>query len=86
MTFTDKSIEETTTVTDADGNIVSQKTKEIPLSTTGKAESFGSTLTSEDGLAGLLNQYAANRYDASKNAYQQQAMELGSQGGVDVQA
>lgn len=73
-------------MTDADGNLVSQSTKAIPFNATAEGQAYGSSLKKGDDLSDLLSQYAANRYDAYQNSYQQQAMQLGSDSGVDVQA
>lgn len=87
MAFTSEGMEETTTVTDADGNIVSQTVKEIPFSQNAQNSSFGSLLEKGDGLSDLIGQYASNRYGASRYANQEAALDLGSQtGGLSVEA
>jgi hypothetical protein len=79
--FTTEGMEQTTTVTDADGNIVSQNVKEIPFSSTAGGESYGNTEGSQEGLSGLVGQYTANRYGASRYAAQDAALNLSEQGG-----
>lgn len=87
MAFTSEGIEETTTVTDADGNLVSQSTKEIPFSSTAQGSTFGSSLTEGQGLSDLIGQYAANRYGAGRYAEQQGLFDLGAQqSGLSVDA
>ena len=87
MTFTAKGIEETTTVTDADGNVVSQTTKEIPLSASAQGGTFGSSLQSADSLADIVGQYASGRYGSQQYSGQQAWWENGSEsGGLSLQA
>lgn len=85
--FTSEGLEQTTTVTDADGKILSQNTKEIPFSATADSQSYGATQGSQEGLSGLIGQYAANRYGAGRYAAQQSAGDGSSQSsGISVQA
>ena len=85
--FTTEGMEQTITVTDADGNIVSQSVKDIPFSSTADGESYGATEGSKDGLSGLIGQYAANRYGTSRYAAQEAAMNLEGQGsGLSMEA
>jgi hypothetical protein len=81
MTFTAKGIEETTTVTDADGNVVSQTTKEIPLSASTQGSTFGSSLQNADSLADIVGQYAAGRYGSQQYSGQQSWWDNSSEGG-----
>ncbi|KHK03200.1 hypothetical protein [Desulfovibrio sp. TomC] len=85
--FSSEGLVQTTTVTDADGKIVSQTVKDIPFSADAKGQSLGASEGSKKGLSGLVDQYAANRYGASQYAAQEAALNLGSQGsGVSVEA
>lgn len=89
MSYDTTGITETTTVTDADGNIVSQQTKQIATNT-GKSGSSASSdgaaapgsLT--DDLTDKLSQFMANRYSQYAD---QAALDLGAQSsGVSVEA
>jgi hypothetical protein len=86
MTFTSEGIQETTTVTDADGKIVSQNTKEIPFSSTAESSSLGATESSKKGLAGLLSEYAANRYGSDQYSNQETAMNMVGGSSVSLEA
>lgn len=87
MAFTSEGMEQTTTITDPQGNIVSQKVKEIPFFQNGRNTSFGSLLEKGDGLSDLIGQYASNRYGASRYASQEASAGSGSQtGGLSVEA
>jgi len=87
MSFTDDAIVQTITVTDAAGNVVSETSKEIPLQMSAEGEQWGASEGSQDGLSGLISQYASNRYGMSKYANQESAMDMGSQtSGMSVQA
>lgn len=67
VTFTDKGIEETTTVTDADGNIVSQNVKEMPIDPEQEGEQFGASEAGRKGVAGLVGEYGAQQ-EGARNA------------------
>lgn len=85
--FTSEGLEQTTTVTDAAGKILSQNTKDIPFSATADSQSYGATEGSKEGLSGLVGQYAAGRYGAGRYAAQQAAAEASGQGsGISVEA
>ena len=85
--FTSEGLTQTTTVTDADGKIVSQNTKEIPFSATADSQSFGASQGSKEGLSGVVGQYAANRYGNSQYAAQQALSESsGQSSSVSVEA
>lgn len=68
MTFTDKGIEETTTVTDADGNIVSQSSKLI--STNGGQDESGENGEAGGTNRGAFGDYAAARFGLSQYSAQ----------------
>ena len=86
--FTSQGLEQTTTVTDATGKVLSQNTKEVPFSATADSQSYGATQGSKEGLAGLVGQYAANRYGTSRYAAQQASGETSSDqsGSLSVEA
>ncbi|EFL51575.1 conserved hypothetical protein [Solidesulfovibrio fructosivorans JJ]] len=85
-TFTSESMQETITVTDVNGKIVSQKTKDIPFSRSAKGSSFGSNVPDADSLADItgqyLHRYGANRYGSAQS---QTKSDSGS-GGLSVEA
>ncbi|HCR11843.1 hypothetical protein [Solidesulfovibrio sp.] len=68
MTFTSEGIQETTTVTDKNGKIVNQSTKEMPFDARTKGQSYGSLLQKGKGFSDYLDMYAANRYGAAQSA------------------
>lgn len=84
VTFTSEGLEQTTTVTDPEGKIVSQTVKTVPFTPTAQGENYGSTLEKADGLSGLLNEYAASRQGAKKYAVQQASTEGGGQQGTSL--
>lgn len=87
MAFTAEAIEETTTVTDPDGKVVSQTTKEIPFDARADGQAFGSSLQKEQGLADFVGQYASRRYGAERYASQEAAGNATSHdSGVSVEA
>ncbi|MFU2209165.1 hypothetical protein [Solidesulfovibrio sp. C21] len=85
-TFTSESMQETITVTDANGKIVSQKTKDIPFSNSAKGSSYGSNKPDADSLADITGQYI-HRYGASRyGSGQSQAGSDSGSGGLSVTA
>ncbi|BAH74702.1 hypothetical protein DMR_12110 [Solidesulfovibrio magneticus RS-1] len=84
--FTTEGMEQTTVVTDADGNIVSKTVKEFPFSADAEGQSFGATEASKDGLSSMLDQYAKGRYGADRYAAMAASGESGGQSGFSAQA
>ncbi|UJX41441.1 hypothetical protein K9F62_01705 [Desulfovibrio sp. JY] len=85
-TFTSESMQETITVTDADGKIVSQKTKDIPFSNSAKGSSYGSNKPDAESLADITGQYL-QRYGASRyGSGQSQAGSDSGSGSLSVEA
>ena len=79
-------MEQTTVVTDADGNIVSKSVKEIPFSSSAEGSSFGATQGSKEGLSSMINQYASNRYGANRYANMEAALSVGDSSSLSVEA